>query len=414
MSRANAAAFSAASFARSSRVPRPALKFSVRLKAPSSKIYLLVESYFQERDYRRFGIDRLLARGHAVEVWEVFGLWKGEYRAAYSPPDRSVFAGVRSVHTYAELHQALLSIAPNDTILAFIPHVRATAPIFRKFARDGSYFGDMLQTASFGSEAVRRPWRRRTKQEWLDSVYARLPNFIRRTTPWRFAMMCGGTALEPVAASYKGATLIWGHALDYDIALAARKESPTPRQQHIVFLDQYLPFHPDFFAPGVSPPVTAEDYFPKLNRLFSYLENVIGLPVVIAAHPRASQPNYAANFGNRAVVWNKACELVRDAALIVTHFSTANHFTAIFRKPSLVATTGQLNWIHRPLIEHTARNLGAPLINLDALGTLAPAELLRPNLPQLDSYVAQRVKRPGTPEINNWEIFADHLQAHGL
>ena len=62
---------------------------------------------------------------------------------------------------------------------------------------------------------------------------------------------------------------IWLHLLDYDIYLKYREEGPDlTLGRYAVFLDEYIPFHPDYQSMGVEPPASADEYYPKLWYFF--------------------------------------------------------------------------------------------------------------------------------------------------
>ena len=72
----------------------------------------------------------------------------------------------------------------------------------------------------------------------------------------------------------------------------------------------------------------------------------MGLPVVIAAHPRAgyaqagySGPDY---FGGRTLVSGQTLPLIFDSALVLTHYSTAVNFAVMARKPLLLLASDTL------------------------------------------------------------------------
>jgi len=202
---------------------------------------------------------------------------------------------------------------------------------------------------------------------------------------------------------------VWGHALDYDIFLEAGGREARSTQEHIVFLDEYVPFHPDYLDLGIAAPNTAEEYYPKLNQLFDRLEHELKLPVVIAAHPRAKYEN-SAYFDGRRIVGGDTCAMVRKAALVVSHCSTANNFTVIYGKPSLsVLTNGLRRSFYGPYIQAMAYCLGGPMINIDTSWELDLERLLRVDEARRSEYYESIIKRPGTPEKNTWQIFTEFI-----
>jgi hypothetical protein len=377
------------------------------------KFFILVESYFQQRDYRRYGIELLQASGLDVEVWEVFRPYRKHYAESYVPPDPAQFSGLRHFGRMDEVLRELRRVRPADAVLLPMSDRWETGPIYRQLNRQGAYFGSVTLAGIAASQSSRR-FRLGNWENWRDRIYLRLPYEVRRTAPPRFMLLCGGTSLEPVTKRLSRAAHVWTHALDYDIALAlGRGNGSSPH--HIVFLDEYVPFHPDYLTMGISAPNTAGDYYPKLLRLFEALEARWRLPVVVAAHPRAKYAGGPDYFAGRRVVQGETGVLVRDAALVITHCSTSNVFTAIYRKPLLVVTThGLVNSYYGPFIKATAETFGAPLLNLDTEWNSALDQRPQVDAMRYAKLVETLVKRPGTPEKNTWQILAGHLHARPL
>ena len=151
---------------------------------------------------------------------------------------------------------------------------------------------------------------------------------------------------------------------------------------------------------GIPAPNTADEYYPKINLLFEELERMLRLPVVIAAHPRATG-NPAATFNGRTVISGNTCRLVRDAALVLTHCSTANNFTVIYKKPAVVVTTDGLERsFYGPYIQGMAKSLGAPLINMDHSWHLATEQLVLVNDTKREAFFSSQIKKPGTQTPN--------------
>jgi len=101
-------------------------------------------------------------------------------------------------------------------------------------------------------------------------------------------------------------------------------------QKYAVFLDEYLPFHPDFGIVGL-PTVSAEQYFKKINDFFSKVENELNLQIIIALHPKS---NYRNNpFNGRHLIKYKTANLIKFADFVFSHASTSVSYCAIYKKP---------------------------------------------------------------------------------
>ena len=204
--------------------------------------------------------------------------------------------------------------------------------------------------------------------------------------------------------------------------------------KHIVFLDQNLPFHGDFAIQKRKVPASAGKYFPALRQFFDRLERELGLPVVIAAHPRAAyaQEGYAGPdyFGGRRLVSGQTLPLIFDSALVLTHYSTAVNFAVMARRPLLLLTSDELEGSEGHIIRSMGGHLGAPIANIDRtdssflLGTSGasaapdtPSAAFASGLTQLNEaaytrYFHNYIKEAGSPEKPFWQILLDDLNEH--
>lgn len=135
--------------------------------------------------------------------------------------------------------------------------------------------------------------------------------------------------------------------------------------RYAVFLDDYLPLHPDFNIGNIGH-IEAAPYYKMLNDYFSWAEQTLGLHIVIAAHPKAQ---YASNpFGGRDIFFGKTQRLVRDAALVFAHGSTAISFAVMYEKPLCLLVSEAIRTVHFPEYNQmlkTVELLGCPLQDIE-------------------------------------------------
>ncbi|TAL09724.1 MAG: hypothetical protein EPO02_09505 [Nitrospirae bacterium] len=179
-----------------------------------------------------------------------------------------------------------------------------------------------------------------------------------------------------------------------------------------VFLDEYLPFHPDYDRLGLTAFSSADAYYPALRRFFDFLEHEHVVRIVIAAHPHSRYEDHPDYFGGRLVVKGQTLELVRKAGFVIAHSSTALNFAVLFRKPVVFVTTDSLQQNQRVArsIRVMASWLGKTPINVDApLGVDWERELTVDE----KAYARYReayIKKAGSPDKPAWQIVADHLK----
>lgn len=177
----------------------------------------------------------------------------------------------------------------------------------------------------------------------------------------------GSAALE----SAKGTRAVAIHHCDYDLDLLAHNDARLLDKRYAVFLDEYMPFHPDLEVVGIRRRVEPVRYYSSLIALFDRLESKYDIEVVIAAHPKAdySQSN---PFGNRRIFIRKTCQLVRGCEFALTTFSNSLNYAVLERRPILFFTSEDIAAKYRSIRldlypSRYARVLGRPLVNLDHL-----------------------------------------------
>jgi len=112
-----------------------------------------------------------------------------------------------------------------------------------------------------------------------------------------------------------------------------------------VFLDQYLPFHPDFEILG-NKTVPVKEYYDSLNQFFAFIEEKYKLDIIIAAHPKAQRYKNENFFKGKDIQFNKTCELVSSCEFVLAHYSTSINYSIIFNKPIIFVTSELLNVVN--------------------------------------------------------------------
>ena len=136
-------------------------------------------------------------------------------------------------------------------------------------------------------------------------------------------------------------------------------------EDYIVFLDTYIPLHPDLLTFNALKYVKPENYQAALRAFFDKIEQKFNAEVIIAAHPKAVYDNN--EFGNRQIIKYKTNLLVKDAKLVVTHMSSSTSFALLFNKPVVFITTTEINKIPKFAfsMHNYAKYLNKQIYNID-------------------------------------------------
>ena len=136
-------------------------------------------------------------------------------------------------------------------------------------------------------------------------------------------------------------------------------------RKYAVFLDEYLPFHPDINIWGKQS-LNPEKYYSALNRFFSFLEHNYFLEVIIAAHPKS---NYNDTFfQGRKLFKYRTAELVKHSCLVLAHDSLSISFPVLNYKTILfiyLSDFFSMGTSIMALIKKNSRILGTDAICID-------------------------------------------------
>ena len=197
------------------------------------------------------------------------------------------------------------------------------------------------------------------------------------------------------------------NAFDYDefVRVGALPERLV-ESRYAVFLDINLPFQSDLDLCGL-PAIAADEYFSSLNEYFRAVERVLGMPVVIAAHPKTAYGSE--RFEGRTVMRGVTSHLVRDSSLVLTHTSTSLSYAVLNRKPLIFIYTDAMRSAYKDNVmrelANFAKYLNAPLANVN--DTAARQHLAIPNVDpeRYDAYVHDFLTSEESKDYATRDIF---------
>jgi len=224
------------------------------------------------------------------------------------------------------------------SLLTFEGRVRSLFQIFTKYnCLLGVFAKNMFPTGYYSQSFIDK----------LNSItYKRLINYLQTKLLLRdvklkkiklfdFVFLAGKLGWKSIGRinqdNLLGSEVININSDDYDCFLQKIDCKRIVEDKYILFLDQYLPLHPDLVLFGVRK-INAEIYYKDLNAYFEYLERKTGKIVVIAAHPKAYRYKTESFFNGRQVFFDLTPELVKYADFVLAHYSTAVNFPICFDK----------------------------------------------------------------------------------
>jgi|GEM_PF-2053594 len=392
---------------------------------PLPRIGFVVESPLSANDADRFGIVLLLSRGHDVVVWDVSNISRPHIR--HIRQDLTLITP-HIARSADDLRVMTRDLAQCELLLVHFGNGGtnpANLPILRALAKTGRPRVNFFNNAYPGWNRYRgetgKKWRRicdighqllSGKINFLSALLSRLPPSLLGIRPPDYAVY-GGTAgplADPISTGMTQP--IWAHSNDFERSRPLL-DNPPPMQRQAVFIDEFLPYHPDLEDIGHPPAMTPEVYYPRLRHAFDQIERQFDLKVVIAACPRADYSNKGALFGDRQVVHGATMNLVAESLLVLGHRSTALSYGVIFGKPIFLLVTQELleDPVHVVAINSFGQNLGVPKIHFDALQSIALPQTLEHDSHKYAAFLEQFTKRSGTANKALIDIILDATQS---
>lgn len=378
---------------------------------------------FAKRDVQRFGLQLLRENGYEVEVWDFAPALHPE---ALTRAVRSDLAEDPGITAICDMAQGLAQIdtLPRNTFVILVNllgYPLKAVGVCRALSKRRIRYG-VCHGAPFPSDGIRLTWwemaqrmARMTPTAFFRALALRCPARLLGIRPAKLLFVAGKGASYPTFPTGRSTDVISIHSFDYDLCLQERRRPGPPSERMAVFLDEYLPFHQDFAITGVTPPYSADEYYPMLCRFFDRLEKELGLEAVVAAHPKSHYEEHPDWYCGRRVVRDKTIQLVRAAQAVVSFRSTAVSFAVMYRKPIILLTTDRFQAMDVPRrdIASLSQSLGKEPLNISEGFDHELRDQLVVDDRKYEEYQRMYIKAPGTPEAPFWQVVADRVGALG-
>ena len=322
---------------------------------------------FRDFDWQRFELEYLSPHVE-VHVHELIDALTPEFAAAYA--NQSEHPAVRRFSSLKEWRREFKKVSKDAIIFS---HVRPTnlklTLICLTMRRSGAkVIGFLLGGAvTPGSNSSNHKFS-------LMSRLKRFYHFCRRNS-LVFAMphyvAVGGTETEQRAQrdfSRNSESIRMG-SFDYSQYIVSKKVV-EPAMNAAVYLDTGFPGFPrDEVLTGRIELITANDWYPNLNKFFSYIEQSLNYQVDIAIHPKHIGRDHSLLFGNRNCLGGQTATLVAERKLVIATNSTAISYAICFDKPLVLVWSNLIESGVDPrkksFIENFATETGATIFNID-------------------------------------------------
>ena len=308
------------------------------------KLILVVSNYFTFRDYKRHGIEIFESNDFDVEVWDLSKFLSSKTVSAIEKTSTEQFSTV--VKRFNKMSEVLESIKTENKktfFLTTIMYSYNTMSLFKNISKFGFKYGATgpytLNLAPHLSN-LSRPFSiyNYTFNSFCKAVLNRIISNrifmkLQRIRPAKVFFAAGGQKVQvngPIIS--ENTSIIKCSSSDYDFFSINKLKRKS--QTYILFLDQYIPYHPDFIQSNYGTNVYADSYYKELRTVFSKIEKLTNLKVIISAHPKAYYHDKQHLFGNRTIHHNiNSFDLVENSKFVLMHYSTSISMPVLLNIP---------------------------------------------------------------------------------
>lgn len=383
------------------------------------RVIYVIEYPVREDDLDRYGIHQLKTWGIEVRIVDI-----GDVTQPTIPQDRAHYRAFSDIdilvlQTARELRELTSRIDAADLVIAMIGTAGLTrhnlaafriisgspAPYLMLFVNAFPGWNKYIGERGVFRERLRHIAQRLGEIDWINAAIARVPPKLLSVRPADFVVYGGRKSRLPHRLNGPATRVIGAHSMDYERYRGLETVSVSKRRS-AVFIDEYLPFHPDIAVLNSKSPMSPEAYFLSLRGLFDRIESELDLDVIVAANPRADYSDKSDLFGPRQVVQFATARLIRECALVIAHRSTAIGLAVVARKPIILAATEPIyrHSAHRPVFDALSRALNKPIVFFDRPERIDLSGALEVDHSAYDQFKQDYMRHPDAPDLPLWQI----------
>jgi hypothetical protein len=390
-------------------------------------IIVLVSQYFTGRDYERYGIDALKNRGYVVSVWDLSKFVHPETIKTIQITDDNKQR--TEIIRFSNIGKVIEAIYENHLDSYYISAIYLnvkTIKIYKAIRANDCKYGctgpyTVVSRPSSNSSGLSEPLIKKLFQRnWLNYFISKADNYyvyllfaLHKVNYADYFALAGGQRSRAAGPPINIDTKIQHiHSANYDLYLKGEKyphPSFLPKNGYTVFLDQYLPHHPDLMIPDMKIGIDPDKYYSSLIKYFDNYELDTGSRVLIAAHPKSQYSDNDIRFGGRKVVRGfHSAQIIKFSDVVIAHYSTAIELAILYRKPIIFVTTNDLkSTLIGQHIEGFSNYFNCDTINMSHSNIDCDIPEVKSNLYQ--KYIDNYIKKPGTTETFFWQQVASHI-----
>jgi len=391
------------------------------------KVVFFIGNCFSENDMKRFGFEVIINRGYKVEAWDFTPWINYDYYMKHKSNFTLNIDNYRTMYNNYQIKSAISKLSSSDIIIDTKLLSKKKKIIFenlkfKKIKIVSIILGLRLKNKLSLINKVKYyfifilndPFKFFIKI--YDIIYSIISSLIKIKKSYNLIdlLIVGGSGWRSDDKIFfnDNVTLIKAHAFDYDRYIEENnKDAINNKKKNYnfsVFLDEDMPFHPDYEYLNIKPYCLPKNYYNEINNFFDDYENKTGYEIIIAACPRTDYKLKDNPYNKRKIISNNSISLVKKSKHVLTHMSTAVNFAILYKKPIIFINSNNFSFIAKRCIENLSSFIGNKYINIDQK---LPSNYnkISINEKQYRLYKEKYIKEPNTPERCTWDIFCDYL-----
>lgn len=305
----------------------------------TKKIIFLFATPVLEGDELKYSLNTLIEYGFQILIYDL---------TSYVAPDIERCVTKKRIHkdyieyniitTHNELINAIRDNCKDGFFFPMFDDYYQVKEVYRMFTKYDARFGyvnNLVYDLDVGSSGKLSNILKKLSIDKINSIiYNRVLRKVYRYKNAEFVAFGSILSRKQISERCridKNTTKIFTHTFDFQRFNDTLKYDNNGTQ-YCVFLDQYIPYHPDnIFDRGLK--IDAKKYYNEICSLLDLVSKKFGLSIIIAAHPRADYSNKKVFPKSYKVISGKTSELIKGAKLVLAHFSTAIGFAVLAKVP---------------------------------------------------------------------------------
>jgi len=384
-------------------------------------IYVLLEQPFDERNYRRLGIEYLFLAGWDVYVYNITPLVVPEYQRRFNQSGGKVYCYTKykEINSHRELFSQIIKNSNPDfyidycgdtTISSFLAKLMIQNKGGRRIEIRGGSAPHFAPVTDSPFKGVLDKCIKTICKLTKYSILRTLVIISHRLLIKNDIVVVSGKLSQCGLSKYT--KVIYAFSLDYDLYVKSKNKMKSKYiNPYAVYIDQNLTNHPGFLYINEKPPATIEGSMIFLHDFMSRLRKLMGIDILIAAHPRSDMETLEKNYNGYKILNDETVDLVRDAEFVIGHYSTSLQYAVFFNKPILILTTDELSKSNRAsYIQEFCKALGCKILNIcHEVSADDIKSRLRISSNHYKNYIDSYAKAKNTPQQQLWEIVENNI-----